>query len=49
MKNNKNKALLANLKATYVEPALEGVFNFIGVDFVFICDSVLWASWGWHF
>lgn len=42
------QSVLANIKATYVEPALEGVFHFIGVYFVSFCDSVLRASWGWH-
>lgn len=35
------QSVLANIKATYAEPALEGVFSFIGVSF---CDSVLRAS-----
>lgn len=43
------QSVLANIKATYVEPALQGVFHFIGVDSVSFCDSVLRASWGWHF
>lgn len=43
-----NQSVLANIKATYVEPDLEGVFHFIGVDFVSFCDSVLRASWEWR-